>query len=220
VISRTTPYLACRFPNGALAFSRHFHDTEENWPGGFARNQKQDAELMKRYPPPSEAIDLKDLRVHGHYVTYSGEQAMVFRTDVHGALIAFAGASCDRIKVDGHETVFADQKLGGVAWAPVQQERRVPDGALLQIMVYGTGTLHIPIGDLAPGLALVAEGPTPGSRGETIPCHVEGRAIADLSNGGLQVSPSDPGPDHFQRLVFTVAAGQSGRWLYAVPAAK
>jgi len=196
VVSRSTPYLACRFPNGAVAVSRHFHDMEENWPGGFARNQKEDAELMKQNPPPSEELVLKGFRANGHNVTYSGEQAMVFRTNAHGALIAFAGANCDSIVVDGKETVFADRKIGGVAWAPVQPERRVPNGALLQIMVYGTGDLRIPIGDLPANLALVTEGATPGSRGDAVKSRVDSGT-----------------------LVFTVTARENGRWLYAVPAA-
>ena len=38
-MSRTTPVLACRFPNGSVAIAPHFKDVEENWSGGFAENR-------------------------------------------------------------------------------------------------------------------------------------------------------------------------------------
>ncbi|HOS92137.1 MAG TPA: hypothetical protein PLQ54_02395, partial [Armatimonadota bacterium] len=38
VLSRTTPYLFCHFPNGTVAVAPHLTRLEEDWPGGFARN--------------------------------------------------------------------------------------------------------------------------------------------------------------------------------------
>ncbi|NLI01458.1 MAG: hypothetical protein GX446_18425 [Chthonomonadales bacterium] len=191
-LSRTTPYLWCRFPNGAVAVAPHFRTGEESWPGGFARNAEQDAEIMKNVAMPSEAIELEEQRVNGHTVTYRGTWAMTFRK-LDGVLAAFAGSGCDRITLDGKEIVFADRPIGQLAWAPVLPDRRVPGGAVLQAMVYGTGKLSIP---LAPGLRptrLYAEGPTPGSRGPEVPCKVE--------DGALR---------------FEVTSELSGRWLYAV----
>lgn len=194
VLSRTTDLLTCRFPNGAVAVCRHFRETEEDWAGGFARNEKDDAAYLKRVPPPSETLDLRDFTVNGHSVTYNGEQAMTFRVDEKGNLIAFAGSNCDRITVDGRETVFTDRKIAQLAWAPVQKERQVAGGAVLQIMVYGTGTLRLPAVNLLEKPQLFTEGVQPGSRGEPIPCKIE--------NG---------------TLVFTVTEKQSGRWLYVTP---
>jgi hypothetical protein len=191
-LSRTTPYLWCRFPNGAIAVAPHFRTVGEAWEGGFARNRERDAETMKKIELPSDAIDLADQRVHGHTVTYKGTWAMAFRVD-NGILAAFAGSGCDRITVDGTETVFADRIVGQLAWAPVPEKRRVQGGAVMQIMVYGTGKLSIPV---APGLhprSLVAEGPTPGSRGTVVPCTFE-----------------------VGRLKFEVTEAVAGRWLYAL----
>lgn len=195
-LSRTTGYLACRFPDGAVAISPHFRDVEEGWPGGFARDRKQDEEYMKAHPLPSGELSLDGFRVNGHTVTYRGREAVTFRVAPDGALTAFAGSGCNRITVDGRETVFADGDMAQLAWAPVPVERRVPGGAVLQAMVYGTGTIRIPAAHLPAELEVVAEGPTPGSRGHTVQSRRE--------NGAL---------------VITVSPAESGRWLYAAPAA-
>lgn len=192
-VSRTTDYLACRFPNGATAVCRHFRDTEEAWNGGFARNQQEDTAYLKRVPPPTEALDLRDFHVNGHTITYAGQQAMTFRVDDRERLIAFAGRGSRSITVDGHETVFADQSIG-IAWAPVPESRRVPGGAVVQIRVEGEGTVHIPLPGLSGAPKLFAEGGTPGSRGESLPC--------SYTN---------------DTLTFTSPARVSGRWLYVVP---
>jgi hypothetical protein len=195
-LSRTTDYLACRFPNRAVAIARHFRDVEEDWPGGFARDAKQDEAYIKRVPPPTDAIDLRDFRVNGHTVTYAGRQAVTFRVDARGHLIAFAGAGCRKITIDGCEIVFADQDLPLIAWAPVANERRVDGGAVLQIMVHGSGTIRLPAAGLPDDLRIVAEGRLPGSRGDLLPSRRENGAI-----------------------VFTVTGQQSGHGMYGVPQA-
>jgi hypothetical protein len=196
-VSRTTPYLACRFPNGAVALAPHFRETEENWGGGFARNAEEDKKYLEKFPPPPETLRLNDFKVNGHAVTYEGEQAMAFRVDAQGELIAFAGSGATRVTIDGRETVLADQPFGQAAWAPVPETRRVEGGAVLQVMAYGTGVLRVPAATLPENLDLVAEGSKPGSRGAPIPSRRE--------NGAL---------------VFTVTPDIAGRWIYAVPCAK
>ena len=196
-VSRTTPYLACRFPNATVAIAPHFRETEENWGGGFARKPEDDQKYVEKYPPPPETLELKDFKVNGHAVTYSGQQAMAFRVDPQGNLIAFAGSGATRITIDGRETVFADQPFGQVAWAPVSENRRVQGGAVLQLMAYGTGTLRIPATSLPEGLAFVVQGPKPGSRGGIVPSRIE--------NGAY---------------VLTMTPEISGRWIYAAPATK
>ena len=119
---------------------------------------------------------------------------MAFRVDDRKRLVAFAGSDCRSIAIDGVETIFADRDLPGVAWAPVPPERRVPNGAVLQAMVQGEGTIRIPAIGLPESLRLAAEGPTPGSRGDTIECRHDG-----------------------DTLVFTVTVRESSRWIYGVP---
>jgi len=192
-LSRTTDYLTCRFPNGTVAMARHLRELEEDWGGGFARNQDEDRAYLERCPPPSEELHLRDFRVNGHTVTYDGVQAMAFRVDAGGNLIAFAGAGCQEITLDGQTTIFADQPIPQIAWAPIPEVRRVPNGAILQVRVHGTGTIRLPARSLPENLELVAEGPTPGSRGEVIPSQREGDA-----------------------LVFRAEGAASGRWVYGV----
>jgi hypothetical protein len=193
-LSRTTDYLCCRFPNGTVAIAKHFREMEEGWPGGFARKPEQDAEYMAKNPAPPEALALVDFKVNGDTVSYDGDQALAYRVDANNTLIAFAGNSANQITVNGVTTVFADQKVGGVAWAPVEEARRVEGGAVLQAIVYGEATLHIPAVGLPESVEIYAEGRTPGSKGEAVPVSRE----KDF-------------------LVFTVPGGLSGRWLYVVP---
>jgi len=193
-VSRTSEYLACRFPNGATAIARHFKDTVEDWPGGFARNEEQDRAYLERVPPPSEKLELRDLKVNGHSVTYDGAGAVAFRVDDQGWLIAFSGNQCAQISIDGKTTVFASQPVGPICWAPVNPERRVRGGAVLMAHVSGTGDIRIPAPELTAAVKLYAQGPTPGSLGAPVPCIVE--------NG---------------TLVVTVTPESANRWLYAVP---
>jgi hypothetical protein len=193
-VSRTTPYLVCRFPNGAVAIAPHLREVEEDWRGGFSRDREADRAYIAANPPPSEAIRLRDFKVNGHSVTCDGARAVCFRVNQRGELIAFAGGQAREISIDGRKTVFADRELSEVAWAPVPRQRQVPGGAVLQIMSRGEGTLRIPASTLPAALEIVAEGPTPGSRGATVPSRREHGA-----------------------LVFTVTRKMVGRWLYGVP---
>ena len=192
-ISRTTNYLACRFPNGAIALSRHLTHIEERWEGGFARNAKADTEYLKKFPPPSEEIHLENFAVNGQRVTYKGSQAVTFRLNAEGNLIAFAGSECQSITLNEKETVFADRVVNQIAWAPVAENRRVAQGALLQIMLYGEANLTLPAGDLPKRVGVFAEGKAPGSRGV--------RLTAEREQDVLRIS---------------VPKAQSGRWLYVV----
>ncbi len=192
-LSRTTEYLACRFPNGAIAIARHFRDYEEGWSGGFARNAESDKRILAEHPLPSSEINLKGFKVSGHTVDFEGDGAVSFRIDGEGNLIAFAGSQCHSILVDGKSTAFADQKIGQLAWAPIPEERRVPGGAVLQVMVYGTGKIAVPVPGQT-GMTLISEGSTPGSRGIEIPCVIEDAVLR-----------------------FEVTPQIQGRWMYGIP---
>ena len=67
-----------------------------------------------------------------------------FKVNGRGQLVAFAGGGAREITVDGNRTVFADAPVAEIGWAPVAEARRVPGGAVLQMMVRGAGTVRIP----------------------------------------------------------------------------
>ncbi|MBI5091423.1 MAG: hypothetical protein HZB26_03155 [Candidatus Hydrogenedentes bacterium] len=193
-VSRTSDFLTCRFPNGAVAVARHFRELDEDWPGGFARKPEEDKAYLDTHPLPSESLELKDFGVNGHSVTYTGSQAMCFRVSEAGDLIAFSGRGCKGVAVDGREFVFSDQELGQICWAPVPEARRVEKGAVVQLMVGGAGTVRIPAASIPEGVGLVSEGSTLGSRGAAIPSRRE--------NGAL---------------VFEITPEIAGRWIFGVP---
>jgi hypothetical protein len=192
-LSRTTDFLACRFPNGTVAVARHFREFVEDWPGGFARDPERDKEVLREHPLPPDEISLQEFGVDGWHVTYEGTGAVAFRMDEGNNLTGFAGRTCSQISVNGHTVAFADRKMPLIAWAPVQDQRRKPGGGVLQIMAHGTGKLSIPTAGLPKVGKIVAEGGTPGSRGAEIPMRIEG---GDLL---VEITPEI-----------------SGRWLFGV----
>jgi hypothetical protein len=196
-VSRTTEYLATRFPNGAMTVAPHLRAMEESWEGGFSRDPEADRKAMAANPPPSDALRLADFRVGRHTVTYEGAGAVTFRVGKDGAVLAFAGSRTRKIAIDGRRTVFADRALQEIGWAPVAESRRTPGGAVAQIWVRGAGRVRVPLGGLAAGATLVAEGAKPGSRGATV--------AARVRDGGIE---------------FEATPATSGRWLYVVPGAR
>ena len=193
-VSRTTDYLACRFPNGTVTIARHLRELEEDWPGGFARNREQDNKWLKEHPLPSDRLELREFKVNGHSVTYRGNGAVAFRVDEQGVLVGFAGGGCREITIDGKTTTFADGDLGHISWAPIPAQRRVEGGAIMQVRADGKATVRIPARGLAEPVQLVAQGGTLGSRGEVIPHTMQDGA-----------------------LVFEATRGLAGRTLYVVP---
>ena len=61
-VSRTTDYLATRFPNGATVVVRHYNSHRETWEGGFSRNPEEDAAALAANPLPSDEISLEILK--------------------------------------------------------------------------------------------------------------------------------------------------------------
>lgn len=192
-LSRTTDYLVCRFPNGAVGIAPHLQRLQESWPGGFARNAQEDKAIVAKLDLPSQRLSLKNFRVNGLTVSYEGERALTFRPGENGAPIAFCGISTSQITIDGRTTVFAKQPMPLIAYAPVEPARRVPNGAVVQIMVHGSGEVSVPVPGVPADAELVAQGPTPGSRGNLIPSRIENEI-----------------------LVFTTGPN-TGAWLYVVP---
>jgi hypothetical protein len=190
-LSRTTDYLCTRFPNGATIIARHYRRHPESWPGGFSRDVKQDEEIIRKNPLPTDTIQLKNFKVNRHEVSYDGRLIMAFNTDKQGNLSAFEGHNSDRVTVDGKTYIFSDKKQRRIAWAPVAQERRLPGKAFLQIFVSDAGEVTIPLQTDKKNLKLYKEGQTPGSRGEEI--------SFSYSRGQLRIN---------------IDKSQSGRWLY------
>lgn len=193
-LSRTTPYLCCHFPNGAISIARHFCTVPELWEGGWARNAQADQAYLQQHPLPPDDIHLDNFPIHGHRVSYKGSSAVTFRVDEHHNLVAFAGKDSQQIQIDSITTVFADKPMPLVAWAPVPLACRVPDGAILRLYISGEGEVRIPIGFNTEAVELVAEGAKPGSRGETIPSQCREN-----------------------KLIFSIRPPYSNRWLYVVP---
>ncbi len=193
-LSRTTEYMVCRFPNGAVAVAPHLRDLEECWPGGFARKAEEDAALVATLDLPTDRITLRDFKAAGHALTFEGHHALAFRADKDGQLLAFAGRGAQSIEVNGRRTVYADSPMDLVAWAPVEGERRKECGALLEMFFLGEGEVRIPIGSLPQDLEVVMQGAKHGSRGEVIPSRIEEGA-----------------------LIFDVRPGMGHRWIFAIP---
>ena len=177
VISRTTPYVACRFPNGTVSLAAHYRTHEESWPGGFHRDAKQDQEALAKNPLPSAALELRDLRLNGYRVSYEGDLAMAFRLDGTGTLAAFAGYKCRKIVINGREYVFASAPLPLAAWAPVLAQRRVPGGATMEIWVQGEADMSLPLPARVTGGDLHFQGARLGSFGEKVACECAGGVL-------------------------------------------
>lgn len=192
-LSRTSDYLVCRFPNGSVGLANHLKAVEENWDGGFARNEERDKQYLDRFPPPSEAIHLQEMKIDGHAISYDGSRVVSYQIDKKGELIAFAGHDCQRISIDGKEYSFTDKPFPLISFAPVPENRYVPGGAFYLIQIHGIGEVRFPIGVPSGDLECVAEGPTPGSRGEIVP-HTYQDGILTVSN-----TPSS-----------------NGRWIYVL----
>lgn len=136
-ISRTTDYLATRFPNGATAIVRHYNNHRETWPGGFSRNKEVDAKVLEENPLPPADINIKDFKVNGHEVDFSGRLKMAFRTDDTNQLVAFEGHECSKVTVDGVAYKFSEQPLETVVFNQT--------GNAYEIFIEGQGSVAIPV---------------------------------------------------------------------------
>jgi len=186
IVSRESPYLATRFPNGTVAVAAHYRSHVESWPGGFHRDAKQDEAILARNPLPSDQLDLQSFRVSGHQVDYHGTLLVAFRLDARQSLIAFGGYDCARIRLNGRDHVFADQSLSHVAWAPVAEPRRVPGGAILELWVQGQAKVRVPVSDQVSAGMLFFQGARPGAIGEPVP--------ATLRDGFLEFEAKNEWP--------------------------
>jgi hypothetical protein len=153
VISRTSPFLACAFPNGAVALAPHFRTHEENWPGGFFRKPEEDAAALQENPLPADRLELVDFQVAGQSVTYTGRHAVAWRRGENGELPAFAGTECTGIRLDGQVYTWSEAPVD-IAWHPLRPDQHMPGiEALYRVWVNGEGRVCVPLG-LEPGAGL------------------------------------------------------------------
>jgi hypothetical protein len=199
-LSRTGDYLVTRFPNGAISIAPHTRDIVEDWGGGFARNRQEDERVLQRLKLPSARVEVTNLAVNGHRVTVNASGAVSFRIDEQGELVAFCGSDCTQIEIDGKRVHFAERigenPLALVAWAPVARERRVPDGAVMEIQVHGAARLMLSETLFPHEFQLFLEEATPGSKGREVPFRREGGRVI------IEVSPELSG-----RWIFVVVSG-------------
>lgn len=187
VVSRTTPWFAAAFPNGALALAAHYRTHIESWPGGFHRDAARDTEILRQNPPPPEALELDALAVSGRRITYRGQRAVAFRMDSQARLAAFAGFETQGLRVDDREYRAADRPLAQLAWAPLHPSRRTAAGAVLEVWVRGTARVRIPLVEAVPNPRLHLAGPVPGSLGAAVRAVIAGGHLEfDAHPGGAQ----------------------------------
>ena len=121
-ISRTSNYFVSRFPNGATMVVNHYRTHVENWPGGFSRNDKQDEEILKKNPLPTDSMRLQNEYINGHQVSYEGRLMLGFNVD-NNVLTAFLGQRCMGITVDGKTYHFAAAPLNSISFGPVSGDK-------------------------------------------------------------------------------------------------
>jgi hypothetical protein len=119
-VSRTTDYLATRFPNGSNVIVRHYRTHAENWDGGFSRSKEADDKALAINPMPTDTVILNKLKLNGHQITYNGRLIVVFRTDPANKLIAFEGHNCRNFSLDGIRYEFAQKPFETIIFAPAK----------------------------------------------------------------------------------------------------
>ncbi|WP_298650932.1 hypothetical protein [uncultured Proteiniphilum sp.] len=144
VVSRTSDYFVTTFPNTTTMVVRHYRTHRENWHEGFSRDAERDAQALAVNPLPTDTIELDNMAVNGHRVTYNGKLSMAFRTDDKNHLTAFIGNHCKDIIIDGRKYIFAKQPLAKIVFIPETKEGTT----VYQIQITGTGQVALPI---APG---------------------------------------------------------------------
>ena len=140
-VSRTTDYLATRFPNSTTVLVKHYRHHRENWAGGFSRNEEEDKRALDVNPLPSDEMKINNLKVNGHTISYKGKLTMAFRMNEDNELIAFDGQNCNEVEIDGKKHQFSVNPVQKLAFAPSLDK----DKKELKILVKGEGQISIPL---------------------------------------------------------------------------
>lgn len=144
-VSRTTPYLATRFPNGTTVIASQYCTQPEDWLGGFSRNDSVDALALKKDPLPSDTLRLRNFKVNGHEISFNGSLICAFNEDSKGNLISFEGHNCDEVTVDGRTYHFANEKFSMISWAQVSNSEKIDYHAFMKVFIKGNGRITLPV---------------------------------------------------------------------------
>lgn len=138
-VSRTSDFFATCFPNGATAIVKHYRTHQENWEGGFSRNEEADKKALAENPLPSDLLDIQNLKINGHEISYTGKMNTAFRMDRNKRLVAFIGNHCTDITIDHINYKFANNPVN-ITYVPV-------DDQLKNYFVYigGEGNITLPV---------------------------------------------------------------------------
>ncbi len=140
VVSRTSDYFVTTFPNSTNMVVRHYRTHRENWEGGFSRNAENDAKALAVNPLPSDRVELENVAINGHRVTYNGRLWMAFRTE-NGNLEAFIGNNCKGITIDGKAYSFSEQPLSKIVFIPDPAQKET----VCNVQITGTGLVKLPV---------------------------------------------------------------------------
>jgi len=188
-VSRTTEILANRFPNGVVTVTNHFRHLPEQWPGGFKRDPEVDAPIVARLNLPPDVLDLRELALDGHRITYQGAEVLSYAV-AEGKLAAFCGQGTTGIVVDGREYRFGERPLS-VAWAPLDRRELAPGvEAAWWLWVSEPGQVRLPLDGR------------------------KWRAVRAAAAAGEQAGAPVGAQAEGESVVVTVAPGQAGTWLY------
>jgi len=144
-LSRTTDYLATRFPNGTTVIVKHYRTHRENWADGFSRDDSADAAALADNPLPSDSINLVDFKVNGHVIDFTGRQICVFNEDANGYLKSFEGHDCSKVKIDGKEYDLSGNIQKMICWTTASEDEAKNYNALMKIWVDANGNVSIPV---------------------------------------------------------------------------
>jgi len=172
VAANSGPYMVCSSPNGAVSVAPHYREIEEDWPGGFFREEGEtyDESLL----PPRQVV-LEGALMGDHRVSYRGDLLLSYRLE-DGSLVAFAGADTTGISVDDAAYQFAETPVD-LLFAPLTEAELAEGIAQAWAVevsgreVEGAVTVTLP---LAPqGDLLWAADPLGNGRGEAQPATYE-----------------------------------------------
>ncbi len=140
-VSRNSDYLATRFPNGATVITAHYRTHRENWPGGFSRDDSVDQQILKTNPLPSDTLQLRNLAVNGHCITFDGSLICAFNMDDKNRWLAFEGHNCTGVEIDGRKVRFAEKPVQTIVWMPAQASS---SNAVMQIKCQALSVVSVP----------------------------------------------------------------------------
>lgn len=140
-ISRTSEYLATRFPNGTTSIVRHYKDHRESWDGNFSRNPEKDKNFLEANPLSLAEIEIRDFIVNGHKISFNGRLKMAFRVNEQNELIAFEGQNCTQITINGKIYKFSDTPLNNISFtSPLDKSKNE-----MQILIAGESKVSLPV---------------------------------------------------------------------------